>query len=133
MVSTVAFAEETTETCANGAGTVITGAITGHKYCKSNNAMNWWNAVAWCDALGRQLFPLNNCECDNTTANCNLNGTRVCPELTNVSGSIVIWSATPVNKENAYKVNLFSGSVTVQHPGWAYGNNSAPSGSALCK
>ena len=63
MISTTLIAEETPQTCANGAGTVITGAVTEHKYCRSNQQMNWWNAVAWCDALGRQLFSMDDCGC----------------------------------------------------------------------
>ena len=48
------FAQETsTETCANGAGEVITGYITGTKYCISKTRIDWWNANAWCDALGK--------------------------------------------------------------------------------
>lgn len=34
MMSCVVFAEDITiETCADGAGTVIIGAVSGHKYC----------------------------------------------------------------------------------------------------
>ena len=39
----------TPEMCSNGTGTIVIGAVTGHKYCKSNQRMNWWNAYAWCD------------------------------------------------------------------------------------
>ena len=77
MIPTTIIAEETTQTCANGAGTIVIGAITGHKYCKSNVKMNWWNAVSWCDAQGRRLFNLNDCGCSDTIANCAQN----CPEV----------------------------------------------------
>ena len=77
MISSVTFADDTVETCANGAGTVVIGAVSGHKYCNSKNGMNWWNAVTWCDGLGRRLFDLSDCACSDTTANC----VNKCPEL----------------------------------------------------
>ena len=62
MISPTLMAEDTTvEICANGAGTIITGVITGTKYCWSNSEMNWWNANAWCDAQGRRLFSMDDC------------------------------------------------------------------------
>lgn len=48
ILSSSAFADET---YANGAGTIITGLISGHKYCKSNTKMNWWNAYIWCEGI----------------------------------------------------------------------------------
>jgi hypothetical protein len=81
MTSSMTFADDATvETCANGAGTVLTGAVTGQKYCKGNKAMNWWNANSWCDGMGMKLFSLNDCACSETTANCAGNH---CPELKN--------------------------------------------------
>ncbi len=79
LFSSVALAEETTtETCANGAGFVLKGAVTGHAYCVSNNIMNWWNAVAWCDGLKRELASRADCACSDTTGNC---ADRRCPEF----------------------------------------------------
>lgn len=51
MVSHVVMADDAT--CAGGSGTIITGVISGRKYCKSNKSMNWWNSYAWCDAMGK--------------------------------------------------------------------------------
>jgi len=111
LTSTVTLAEDTTttETCANGAGTVITGAVTGHKYCRSNSSdMNWWNAYAWCDAMGRKLFDRANCACGNTTADC---AGSICPELKGVSSGDWGWSATPNGTTRAYSVSLSSGYI----------------------
>jgi len=79
MISTVTLANDTTstKTCANGAGTVITGVVTGHKYCKSNVVINWWNANAWCDAQGRRLFSMDDCTYSVT-------GTTACADLVGV-------------------------------------------------
>ena len=109
MMSFAVSAQEA-ETCANGAGTVITGAVTGHKYCKSNGTMNWWNAHAWCDALGRRLFDRSDCACGNTTADC-ANGK--CPELVGVGGEQWIWTSTPTptGSSYAYIVSLSSGHI----------------------
>ncbi len=86
MVSTIALADDTTttvETCANGAGTVVIGAVTGHKYCNSNTRMNWWNAWSWCDALGRRLFAATDCACSST----NCSSWIVCPEMKGVTSN----------------------------------------------
>ena len=65
LTSSVVLAEDTTtETCANEAGTIITGAVTGHKYCLSNYYYDYWNAWAWCDAQGKRLFRMDDCGCD---------------------------------------------------------------------
>ena len=121
MISTVAIAEETAETCANGAGTVITGAVTGHKYCQSNTSMDWWNAIAWCDALGRKLFSMDDCTYNSTSTSC--------PELTEVGDSIYVWTTTPKSSTTNYNVRLSTGSIH-------YGNNALRKNStffALCK
>ena len=115
LTSTVTLAEDTTttETCANGAGIVIEGAVADangnkHKYCISNKTMNWWNAVSWCDAMGRKLFDRANCACGNTTADC---AGSMCPELKGVSSGDWVWSATPNGTTRAYSVSLSSGYI----------------------
>lgn len=90
FVTSVAMADDTpTETCANGAGTVVIGVITGHKYCMSNNSMNWWNAYAWCDAQGRRLISMDDCAC-SASVNCD----GKCAEFTQKLGKYA-WTATP--------------------------------------
>lgn len=110
LTSIMALADDgtTTETCANGAGRVITGAVSGHKYCKSNQVMNWWNAHAWCDALGRRVFDRSNCSCGDITADCAGNK---CPDLKGVRDSEYIWTATPRDSSHVYVVYLSSGLV----------------------
>ena len=56
MASMAVADDTTTETCANGAGIVITGNLSGHKYCLSNQNMSWWNAYAWCDSYSNNSF-----------------------------------------------------------------------------
>ena len=80
IITSTASADNTavaTETCANEAGTIITGAVTEYKYCLSKSFMDWFNAMSWCDALGRQLFSLSECKCSNTVSDCR----EICPEL----------------------------------------------------
>lgn len=126
MMSSVVFAEDTVETCANGAGVVITGAVTGYKYCKSNQQMNWWNAYAWCDAIGKRLFDLNDCGCSGTT-NCN----GKCPELLAEASTGRIWTI------NVY-LNSYSGAVTTSNAAvYRFEHNDLRRGNAayfaLCK
>ena len=65
MISSITMADDTaTETCANGAGWLVPGNVTGYKYCVSKKQMNWWNAYAWCDGMGRRLIDINK-DCPN--------------------------------------------------------------------
>lgn len=66
ITSSVAMAEDTiTETCANGAGTIVKGVMRG-EYCLSKNFMNWFNAASWCDGMGLKLIEdlYDDCGCD---------------------------------------------------------------------
>ena len=110
LTSTVVLAEDTTtEICANGAGIVITGAVSGHKYClsKTNVNMSWWNAWAWCDGQGRRLFHLNDCEYEVT------NATTTCPELKSVLPiNYTVWTASPKDTTKSYC--LYSTGASIQ-------------------
>lgn len=56
MMSSVVRAQETiTETCANGTGIIVVGDVSGHKYCRSKQVLNWWNAYVWCDAIRMKM------------------------------------------------------------------------------
>lgn len=59
-IAAIAFniAQAQAESCADGAGTVITGATDNHNYCASNGTMNWWSAYTWCEAQGRHLVSM---------------------------------------------------------------------------
>ena len=104
MISPTLMAEDTTtETCANGAGTIIAGAVTGTKYCMSNTNMNWWNAVSWCDALGKELLDLNtDCGCPNTQS-CSL----ACPEVNWQKEMGLIWLKNVKSESTAYAVDCW--------------------------
>ena len=78
-ISLSSVAEDIAETGANGGGAVLVGVVSGHKYCKSNNAMSWWNAVAWCDGLERKLIDLNT-DCVDKS------GTVICSDFVGVVG-----------------------------------------------
>ena len=130
LTSTAILAEETIETCANGGGTVITGTISEHRYCLSNNTMNWWNAISWCDGLGQKLFSLNDCKCDDRTQNC----TAKCPELAGVreNDEYRTWTTTPFSTTLAYFVKLSSGNASANTSPYGDHSNSY-SHRALCK
>ena len=104
FITSVAMADDTTvEKCANGAGTVVVGTVTGHKYCMSNNSMNWWNAYSWCDAQGRRLISLDDCGC-SVEVNCH----NVCAEFKQMLRKYG-WTATPGDlPEDSYAVYMES-------------------------
>ena len=108
MMSSVAMAEgETTvETCAGGSGTIVIGAISKHKYCKSNKPMTWWNAHAWCDALKRRLFSMDDCGC-NGVVNCN----NICPELRGAASDQNRWTASPSSTTHVYTVGFYGENI----------------------
>ena len=104
MVSSVVFADDVSvETCANEAGKVVTG-ISGHRYCMSNNSMNWWNALSWCDAQGRHLMGLDNCNHSGVDETWN------CPELIGVGEGYVLM-ATSIDPSKSFRVLLSSGRI----------------------
>ena len=106
MVPSITLADDIpSETCANTAGTVVAGAISGHKYCISNKTMNWWNAHTWCDAQGRRMFSLEDCGCTSTT-NCQ----NRCPEASYLLGENAkdgyFWTSTHRTNQHPYSVYL---------------------------
>lgn len=130
LMSSVVLADDiTTETCANGAGTVISGAVTGHKYCMSNNPMNWWNAISWCDAQGRRLFMRNDCACSDAVANCS--GSK-CAELdVGILNEKLTWTGEAFNGQKsccAYNVEL----STTQIQAYSNGRSNTSRVYALC-
>ena len=128
MLVTGVNADETVETCANGAGTVITGAITGYKYCRANKGMNWWNAYAWCDSLDKKMFTLADCKCSDTVSNCvGSDGKSVCPELTEVGNEWYVWTGTLNGTKDAHLVTPSLGIIGVAG---SFQNSSPP---PLCK
>ena len=114
------------ETCAGGSGTVIYGNYVdpatglGTRYCKSNIAMNWWSAFAWCDAIGGQLIDLTK-ECIKST------GTSACPNLAG-TGSGNVWTQNVPSGTNVYAVTLSSGAIN--HNG--YGSGRCDRNAAFC-
>ena len=123
LTSSVARADDTVETCANGAGTVKVGAVSGDKYCRSNKSMNWWNAMAWCDGMGKQLIDLNtDCYRNGTTSRWN------CPEMVGcVSGWI--WTRTP----SGSKIVLIDSSGNTGYASEKIFTNAGSDILALCK
>lgn len=91
MMSSVVIAQDTTtETCADGAGVIVVGDVSGHKYCKSKMVLNWWNAYAWCDAIGMQMVDALDCYCSDTTTDC---ANKQCPEFMSQSDTVgTVWT-----------------------------------------
>ena len=116
VISFGVLAEETT--CANGAGTIVEGVVTGHKYCKSNITMDWWNAMTWCDGIGRQLFGLDDCRCSATTTVCS---DKKCPELVGIGNGGYTWTRTPSSDILAYLVQLPSGGIDANYRNGYFG------------
>ncbi|MGN0919853.1 MAG: hypothetical protein ACI4OR_03770, partial [Alphaproteobacteria bacterium] len=112
------------EPCANGAGTVINGADGKTTYCKSNIAMNWWSALAWCDAAGMSLISLE--ECNGKDGAFAGTGESNCPNLAGVAGNNWVWTTSVSSANSAYCVVLSSGAVnySVRNYSFSY---------ALCK
>lgn len=104
ITSSISLAQET-DTCVNNAGIVVTGIISKHKYCMSNQKMDFWNAYTWCDAQGRKLFILDNCEC-SVERNC----INRCPEVAYLLGEnakdCYFWTATQRSEQHPYSVYL---------------------------
>lgn len=105
FMSMTVQADDTVETCASGAGIVVTGK-SGHKYCKSNGSMNYWNSYTWCEAQGRRMLDWSDCGC-NVSTYCGSG----CPEFSGIGGDINFWLANPKGERDAYV--LYMGNATI--------------------
>lgn len=123
MISSIVVADDTNTACADGSGTIVIGAVTGHRYCKSNRSMNWWNAFSWCDGQKKQLVSLDDCAYSSQT------GYGVCPEL-KVGIQQHIRTQTPYSNSASYTVYLENGTIGHGHS-YSYGDGIF--GFALCK
>ena len=91
------------ETCADGAGTVITGK-NGHNYCYSNQSMNWWSAYAWCEAQGRHLASMYEaCPTWDGSKGGYGESAAKCPNI--IGANILKWTSTPEGENNAFYVS----------------------------
>ena len=102
------------ETCANGAGTQVIG-VDGEIYCRSNVSMNWWSAIAWCDAANMRLVSLDRCNGKNG----NISGDVGCPNFKG-TGSVSCWTSSVPSGSSAFYVNLSSGAVDYDSRGNYY-------------
>ena len=126
------FAEtEEFEPCANGGGSIITGAVNKQKYCISHNIMNWWNAVAWCDAMGKKLVPFNQEECDFASKT---SPTNTCPNFFGIESpyGYRVWTSTPADADSAYRIGINHESYDTHLRGQV-GGSAADITRALCK
>ena len=126
FMSMVALADETVETCAGGGGTIVIGAVTKYKYCKSNNSMNWWNAVSWCDAQKKELFTLDDCARNVTTSYWH------CPELV-LGNRFEAWTYNfygSTSSPQTHKIYTDTGTIRTGTDGINHRNHG---GHAVCK
>ena len=105
LISVEAMAIE----CTKANGTEIMGK-NDTVYCKSNQAMNWWTALGWCQAIGKTPFRYPQ-DCSCVGERCYVT-TVDCPNLEGVGDNINIWTAIPHDSSWAYRVNLSSGNFT---------------------
>lgn len=126
LTSVIVHADDTM-TCADGAGTVITGK-NGTEYCMSKNKMNWWTALGWCQKIGKKLISYpEECKCPTDICGETMSG---CPNLTGVySAHMCVWTIHPNFSDQAKTVCLNNGTI-----GGAYRNTTGINhGIALCK
>ena len=95
------------DSCAGGAGQTVTG-VDGKIYCRSNISMNWWSAFAWCEAAGKTLVSLEDCNGQNG----DVSGTAQCPNFAGRGVDRWHWTSSVPGASNAYNVNLSSGAVS---------------------
>ena len=108
-------------------GTEITNTA-GTTFCKSNVTMNWWSAVAWCKANGLHLATMYEM-CPSWDGN---QGNGKCSEL-NGKGSGDAWSATALDSEYAFNVDLSNGGVNDHYRDSYYDRNNDTYFVAFCR
>ena len=86
-------------------GTEVTNTA-GTTFCKSNVALNWWSAAAWCKENGLHLATMYEM-CPSWDGN---SGSNKCPELSG-TGNDYAWSATARKNTEAFPVRLSDGYI----------------------
>lgn len=123
------------ETCANGAGTVITSNM-GQKYCFGTSVtMNWWSAFSWCESAGYTLADMTQ-DCNCTASDCPQSdaGSSSCTNFIDVAlpssiTSNYFWtrSVDSSNPNNAYSVYKFNSISSISR------STKSNSNSPLCR
>lgn len=126
FISSITQADDltnSTKTCANGAGKIVIGSISGREYCKSNQyTLNWWNAYTWCDALGMKMINRSDCGCSNTIADC----IDSCPEfISDIGTERWFWFNEHYDTSVAYRVLFPTGKIGAEKKYFKNGANSA--------
>ena len=107
ILSLIGLISATAAYAACNGGTEVTNTA-GTTFCKSNVAMNWWSAAAWCKENGLHLATMYEM-CPNWDGN---TGSGKCPELKGKGdGSATAWSATASGSERTFYVILSNGLV----------------------
>ena len=84
--------------CANGKGELWLDNDGITTYCRSSKiSMNWWSAVAWCEAIGGRLIDINK-DCSNTGC-----------EKYGFIGAYTIWTSNSKDDANAFQYGGWSG------------------------
>jgi len=94
----------------------------GTTFCKSNVALNWWSAAAWCKTNDLQLATMYEM-CPSWDGNTGYK----CSELAK-SKDIRTWSASAYDIDRVFAVSLNQGNV-----GLAYRNDIGYEGHAFCR
>lgn len=106
LSSTIVLADDTSETCANGAGKVVYGVVDNEKYCVGTGNLNWWNTYAWCDAQGMTLPDITqDCRCSEVTSDCSAG---YCPNFGSRFTEGYMWFANTGDDGKAYHAQISS-------------------------
>ena len=99
--------------CANGAGYVYKGRYSG-EFCISKTQMNWWNAYAWCDAMGMRLIELNEKDCFQMSGSggCRNIYDPAFPKDVLPTYSYKIWTAHPKGTTEMYTLDVTNGAYS---------------------
>ena len=111
MISNMSMAQVMLDQpCANGAGYIYKGRYSG-EFCISKTQMTYWNAYAWCDAMGMRLIELNEKDCFSMSESGGCENiydpafpTDVLPTL-----SYRIWTAHPRGSSEMYTLDVRNG------------------------
>ena len=122
--------------CAGGSGVVVKGKLKG-EYCMSDKGIgNWWNAVSWCDAQGKQLVSMSDdCGCDIYEGGCGRSDSQdgyPCPNFSLTGRNINewIWMQDATSASSVHSVKLDNAK---SWPQYRSGNMFNQTTYAMCK
>lgn len=99
-------------TCEEANGFIMKGN-NGVEYCVSNNYMNWWTAIGWCQIIGKTMIQYpKDCSCAGEGCPKGV----PCPNFAGMDKTLRIWTSTAIKETEAIDIETSGAGVIRMWP-----------------